>query len=90
MDAALYIELCAASMGAVWRRDGSWRLRLELSAILCTLDGKVTRCLNPQPNVTAFDAHNGDADLITDENTLSEFTRQNQHRQFLAVLLHER
>ena len=49
-----------------------------------SIDRDVARCLDAKANLAAVDIHDGDADVIPDENLFTEFTTQDQH---LATLL---
>src|SRR5262245_24512549 len=48
------------------------------------VDRHVTRCLDPQADLASIDVHDGDADVVTDVDLLTQFATQDQH---LATLL---
>jgi hypothetical protein len=52
------------------------------------MDGYLRRGIDPKPNFVASNIHNGDDNVVTDNDALVTLSRQDQHRRpFLYSLL---
>jgi len=64
------------------RRDGVGRLEREQ---LLPVNGDIAGCLDAQPDLAAINVHDGDTDILTDENLLTQFPAENQHDVALPI-----